>query len=130
MAPITVRVVEYHLLDPEGNPTETFVLITNLRDPRPPRPRNWPSCTTTVGGSRTRSARSKSGLKAAGVVLRWKSPDGAEQELWALLCVYHAIREFMCTGAELAEHDPLRSSIVVALDAVRGPVGDPTAIPP
>jgi hypothetical protein len=64
------------------------------------------------------------------VVLRSKTPDGAEQELWALLCAYHAIRELMCAAAELAEHDPLRLSFVAALDAVRGPVGDPAAFPP
>ena len=64
------------------------------------------------------------------MVLRSKTPDGAEQELWALLCAYHAIRELMCAAAELAEHDPLRLSFVAALDAVRGPVGDPAAFPP
>jgi len=25
-----------------------------------------------------------------------QAPDGAEQELWALLCAYHAIRELIC----------------------------------
>ena len=38
----------------------------------------------------------KSQLKGDGVVLRSKTPDGAEQELWALLCAYHAIRELIC----------------------------------
>ena len=57
-------------------------------------------------------------------------PDGAEQELWAMLCAYHAVRELICAAAELTDKDPLRCSFVAALDAVRGPVGDPAAFPP
>jgi Transposase DDE domain len=72
----------------------------------------------------------KSQLKGDGVVLRSKTPDGAEQELWALLCAYHAIRELICAAAELTDQDPLRLSFIAALDAVRGPIGDPAAFPP
>jgi len=63
-------------------------------------------------------------------VLRSKTPDGAEQELWALLCAYHAIRGLICAAAELTDQDPLRPSFIAALDAVCGPVGDPAALPP
>ncbi|MHB8186123.1 MAG: transposase [Dermatophilaceae bacterium] len=72
----------------------------------------------------------KSGLKGDGVVLDSKTPDGAEQELWALLCAYHAIRELICAAAELTDQDPLRLSLFAALDAAAGPVGDPAAFPP
>ena len=72
----------------------------------------------------------KSQLKGDSVVLRSKTPDGAEQELWALLCAYHAIRELICAAAELTDQDPLRISFIAAPDAVRGPVGDPAALPP
>jgi hypothetical protein len=61
-------------------------------------------------------------------VLPSTTPDGAEQELWALLCAYHAIRELICAAAELTDQDPLRLSFIAALDAVRGPVGDPAAL--
>ena len=63
-------------------------------------------------------------------MLRSKTPDGAEQECWALLCAYHAIREVICAAATLTDDDPLRLSFVNALDAVRGPVGDQAAFPP
>ena len=69
-------------------------------------------------------------MKGAGIVLRSKTPDGAEQEIWALLCAYHAIRELICAAAALARADPLRISFVNALDTVRQPVGDPGAFPP
>ncbi|MGO8883477.1 MAG: transposase domain-containing protein [Streptosporangiaceae bacterium] len=69
-------------------------------------------------------------MKGAGVVLRSRTPDGAAQEIWALLCAYHAIREMICAAAALAARDPLRISFASALDTVRGPVGDPAAFPP
>ncbi|MHB8300601.1 MAG: transposase [Dermatophilaceae bacterium] len=71
----------------------------------------------------------KSGLKGDRVVLDSKTPDGAEQELWALLCV-DDIRELICAAAELTDQDPLRLSLFAALDATAGPVGDPAAFPP
>ena len=72
----------------------------------------------------------KTGMKGAGIVLRSKTPDGAEQEIWALLCAYHAIRELICAAAAFARADPLRISFASALDTVRQPVGNPGAFPP
>jgi hypothetical protein len=69
-------------------------------------------------------------MKGAGVVLRSKTPDGAEQEIWALLCACHAIREMICAAAALARQDPLRISFVSAPGTVRAPVGNPGAFPP
>ena len=69
-------------------------------------------------------------MKGAGIVLRSKTPDGAEQEIWALLCAYHAIREVICAAAALARQDPLRISFANALDVVRGPVGSPGSFSP
>jgi Transposase DDE domain len=128
--PITVRVVEYHLLTADGTPTETFVLLTALLDPETAPAAELAELYHARWQIENAFGAFKSQLKGDGVVLRSKTPDGAEQELWALLCAYHAIRELMCAAAELAEHDPLRLSFVAALDAVRGPVGDPAAFPP
>lgn len=128
--PITVRVVEYHLLEDDGTPTETFVLLTTLLDPETAPAAELAELYHARWQIENAFGAFKSQLKGDGVVLRSKTPDGAEQELWALLCAYHAIRELMCAAAELAEHDPLRLSFVAALDAVRGPVGDPAAFPP
>ena len=128
--PITVRVVEYHLLEADGSPTEVFALLTTLLDPETARAAELAELYHARWQIENAFSALKSQLKGDGVVLRSKTPDGAEQELWALLCAYHAIRELMCAAAELAEHDPLRLSFVAALDAVRGPVGDPAAFPP
>jgi hypothetical protein len=127
---ITVRVIEYQLTDDEGNITETFALITTLLDPAAAPGRELAELYHDRWQIETALGAFKSQLKGDGVVLRSKTPDGAEQELWALLCAYHAIRDLICAAATLAEQDPLRISFVNALDAVRGPVGDPGAFPP
>ena len=129
-APITVRVVEYHLLTEDGSPTETFALLTNLLDPDTAPAGELAELYHARWQIENAFSAFKSQLKGDGVVLRSKTPDGAEQELWALLCAYHAIRELICAAADLTERDPLRLSFAAALDAVRGPVGDPAAFPP
>lgn len=128
--PITVRVVEYHLLDQQGSPTETFALLSTLLDPDTAPAAELARLYHARWQIENAFAAFKSQLKGDGIVLRSKTPDGAEQELWALLCGYHAIREVICAAAELTDRDPLRISFVAALDAVRGPVGDPAAFPP
>lgn len=62
-------------------------------------------------------------MKGPGVVLRSKTPDGVIQEIWALLCAYHVVRELISAAAALAAEDPLRICLVNALDVVRSQVG-------
>ena len=128
--PITVRVVEYHLLAADGSVTETFALVTTLLDPDTAPAAELAELYHARWQIENALSALKSQLRGDGVVLRSKTPDGAEQEVWALLCAYHAIRELVCAAADLTERDPLRLSFVAALDAVRGPVGDPAAFPP
>ena len=54
-----------------------------------------------------------------GYVLRSRDRAGAEQELWALLTVYQAMRMAMTAAAEAAGTDPDRASFTVALEAAR-----------
>jgi hypothetical protein len=129
-ADLTVRVIEYHLTDDQGEVTETFALITTLLDPTAAPARELAELYHDRWQIETAIGAFKSQLKGDGVVLRSKTPDGAEQELWALLCAYHAIRDLICAAATLVDQDPLRISFVTALDAVRAPVGDPGAFPP
>src|SRR5450755_110329 len=127
---ITVRVIEYRLQDAAGAVTETFTLITTLTGPGARAARELAELYHARWEIETALGAFKSGMKGAGVVLRSKTPDGAEQEIWALLCAYHAIREMICAAAALARQDPLRISFVSALDTVRSPVGNPGAFPP
>ncbi len=126
----TVRVIEYQLEDEAGEVSETFALITTLLDPGAAPARELAGLYHARWQIETALGAFKSEMKGAGVVLRSKTPDGAEQEIWALLCAYQAIREMICAAAALARSDPLRISFVSALDTVRGPVGNPGAFPP
>jgi hypothetical protein len=127
---ITVRVIEYHLQDASGEVTETFALITTLLDCETAPARQLAELYHARWEIETALGAFKTEMKGAGIVLRSKTPAGAEQEIWALLCAYHAIRELICAAAALASQDPLRISFVNALDVVRGPVGNPGSFPP
>jgi hypothetical protein len=54
-----------------------------------------------------------------GYVLRSRDRTGAEQELWALLAVYQALRMAMTAAAEAAGADPDRASFTAALESAR-----------
>jgi hypothetical protein len=59
----------------------------------------------------------------AGRVLRSKDPVGIEQELWAILCAYQALRIVMVdAAASRAGTDPDRCGFTIALEAARDSV--------
>ena len=55
-----------------------------------------------------------------GRVLRSQDPPGLEQEIWALLTLYQALRRAMVTAAETVPGtDPDRASFTIALETAR-----------
>ena len=57
---------------------------------------------------------------AQGRILRSKDPAGIEQEMWALLTLYQALRTAMCDAVEsVPGTDPDRASFTVAYQAAR-----------
>ena len=129
-ADITVRVIEYRLEDEDGNVTETFALITTLLDPGAAPARELAELYQARWEIETALGSLKTQVKGPGIVLRSKTPDGVVQEIWALLCACHAVRELISAAAALARQDPLRICFVNALDIVRGPVGNPGCFSP
>ena len=129
-ADIVARVIEYRLEDEDGNVTETFALITTLLDPASAPARELAELYRARWQIETALGALKAQMKGAGIVLRSKTPDGVIQEIWALLCAYHAVREMISAAAALAGKDPLRICFVNALDVVRGPVGNPGPFSP
>ena len=127
---IIVRVIEYRLEDQDGTVTETFTLITTLLDPDAAPARELAELYRARWEIETALGSLKTQMKGAGIVLRSKTPDGVIQEVWALLCAYHAVRELISAAAALAREDPLRICFVNALDVVRGPVGTPGSFSP
>jgi len=129
-ADIVVRVIEYRLEDEHGNVTETFTLITTLLDPAAAPAGELAELYRARWEIETALGSLKTQVKGSGVVLRSKTPDGVIQEIWALLCACHAVRDLTAAAAALARQDPLRICFVNALDVVRGPVGQPGPFPP
>jgi hypothetical protein len=127
---ITVRVIEYRLEGEDGNVTETFTLITTLLDPVTAPALELAQLYQARWEIETALGSLKTQVKGSGVVLRSKTPDGVVQEVWALLCAYHAVRELIAAAAGLAGKDPLRICFANALDVVRGPVGEPGGFSP
>ena len=127
---ITVRVIGYRLEDGQGNVTETFTLITTLLGPGAAPARELAELYQARWEIETALGSLKTQLKGAGIVLRSKTPDGVIQEVWALLCAYHAVRELISAAAAMARQDPLRICFVNPLDVVRGPVGTPGSFSP
>ena len=129
-ADIIVRVIEYRLEDEQGEVTETFTLITTLTDPGAAPARELAELDQARWEIETALGSLKAQMKGPGVVLRSKTPDGVIQEIWALLCAYHAVRELISAAAALARQDPLRICFVNALNVVRSPVGNPGPFSP
>ena len=100
-----------------------FALITNLLDP---------DDAPALDLARNYSERwhievlfrlVKVDLRTPGGILRSRSPQGVRQEIWALLCLYQALRTLITQAALIAQLDATRISFPPALDAVKDSVG-------
>jgi hypothetical protein len=123
---LTVRIIEYSVLttdsdadaDADGEQvSELFCLATTLTDPATAPAlelelaqlyaQRW-EFETLLGALKTRQ-------RGPRIVLRSHTPDGVRQELWAMFCVYHALRELIVTAADPAGIDPRRISFTHTL---------------
>jgi hypothetical protein len=115
---LTVRIIEYSVLTTDENGeqvSELFCLATTLTDPATAPAlelaalyaQRW-EFETLLGALKTRQ-------RGPRIVLRSHTPDGVRQELWAMFCVYHALRELVVTAAEPAGIDPRRISFTHTL---------------
>lgn len=120
--PIRVRVIEYSVVttDEHGQEvSELFALATTLLDTDA-----YPAIELAqLYHARWQAETGIGDLKTAirggpEVVLRSKTPAGVEQEFWAMLCVYQAIRELISYAAPTGL-DPGRVSFKRAVEAAR-----------
>jgi hypothetical protein len=118
---MTVRVIEYSVCDDDGA-FEVFALITTLLDPEQ---------APAIELARIHADRwqveilfhlVKVDLRRPGGVLRSRTAEGVRQELWALLCLYQALRSLISRTAVIAGLDPARISFPPVLDAVKDSV--------
>ena len=128
--PVTVRVIEYVIDDGRAPADERYRLITTLLSPDEAPAAELAGLYAQRWEFETALDELKTHQRGAKVVLRSRSPDGVEQEVWGFLLVHWAIRELMHTAALGAEIDPDRVSFTRALRLARRTVTDQAAFSP
>ena len=68
--------------------------------------------------------------RGAGVILRSRKPELAEQEIWGLLPTHHGIRHPIREAADQAELDPDRMSFIRTLPVIRRQISGQAAFSP
>jgi len=121
--PIPVRVVEYTVTstDTSDNTTtsEQFRLITTLTDPATAPARELAQLYHQRWQIETALGALKTEQRGSGIVLRSHQPAGVLQELWAMFCVYHAIRDLAFHAAIHHTLDPTQISFKHAIETAR-----------
>jgi hypothetical protein len=120
--PVTVRVIEYSVVTAgeDGEETsELFALATTLLDPAAHPAGELALLYHARWQAETGIGDLKTAIRGGpDVVLRSRTPAMAQQEFWALLCVYQAIRDLISYAAPPGL-DPARISFKRALEAAK-----------
>ena len=72
----------------------------------------------------------KTHLRGSSTVLRSKTPDLVQQELWGLLLAHFAVRQLMAQAAWRQELDPDRLSFMHAVRVIKRKLPQAAAVPP
>jgi hypothetical protein len=113
-----VRVVEYEVVNREGK-GELFCLITTIMDPELASAADLAEAYQQRWEFESSLDEIKTHQRGRGAVLRSKSPEMVEQEIWALLLTHYAIRHLMAEAADQADIDPDRLSFLRSLRVIR-----------
>ena len=125
---LRVRVIEYQL---EGPPkAETYRLMTTLLDPQQAPAAELAALYPERWELEGAFDELKTHLRGGQVVLRSKTPELIEQELYGLLLAHRAVRALMLKAARQAELDPDRLSFTHAVRVVRRKLAARPASPP
>ena len=116
--PLNVRVIDYTIDDGRDNP-EQYRLLTTILDPDQASASELAAAYTQRWEIESVFDELKSHQRGPRAVLRSKSPDLVQQEMWGHLCCHFAIRTLMLDAAIHAGHDPDRISFVAALRIAR-----------
>lgn len=113
-----VRVFEYEVAG-RGDEAELFTLVTTILDPEEAPAIELAAAYHERWEIELAIDEIKTHQKGSAAILRSKSPEMAEQELWGLLLTHYAIRQLMTEAADQAEIDPDRLSFIRSLRVVR-----------
>ena len=124
-----VRVIDYSLDDGRNNET-TYQLITTILDPAEASATDLALTYSQRWEIESVFDELKTHQRGPRAVLRSKSPDLVQQEIWGHLCCHYAIRTLMWEAAAHAGTDPDRVSFVAALRISRRSIAHEGDFPP
>src|SRR5215211_5872938 len=128
---ITVRVIEYTLSDPgRRTSVDRYRLVTTILDPTQAPAAELAALYTERWEIETALAELKTTQRGPKQILRSKTPDGIEQEVWAHLLVHYALRAVIHHAALAEDLDPDRLSFIRTLRVVRRHTIARPAFPP
>ena len=125
-----VRVVRYDVPDRAGDRAgdELIVLVTTITSPQAAPAAELAAAYHQRWEHETGNAQLKTYLRGPGRVLRSRSPQLAQQEIWGYLLAHYAISALICEAATNAGIDPDRVKFKRTLRIIRRAVGP--AFPP
>ncbi len=125
-----VRVIDYTLQDSATPVHDSYRLVTNLLDPQAAPALELAALYHERWEIEGVFDEFKTHLRANSTVLRSKTPELVEQELWGLLLAHFAIRQLMAQAAWPRGLDPDRLSFTHAVRVIKRKMPQAAAVPP
>jgi hypothetical protein len=125
-----VRVIDYTLQDSATPVQPGYRLVTNLLDAQAAPALELAALYHERWEIESVFDELKTHLHANSTVLRSKTPELVEQELWGLLLAHFAIRQLMVQAAWPSGIDPDRLSFTHALRVIKRKMPQAAAVPP
>ena len=126
----TVRVIEYELAESATPTQDSYRLLTNLLDANQAPAEELAALYHERWEIEGVFDEFKTHLRANSTVLRSKTPDLVQQELWGLLLAHFAIRQLMTQAAWPRGLDPDRLSFTHAVRVIKRKMPQAAAVPP
>ena len=125
-----VRVIEYTLKESATPVQNSYRLLTNILNPEAAPALELAALYHERWEIESVFDEFKTHMRSASTVLRSKTPELVEQELWGLLMAHFAIRQLMEQAAWHQGVDPDRLSFTHALRVIKRKMPQAAAIPP
>lgn len=125
-----VRVIDYTLEDSATAVEPSYRLLTNILDPHAAPALEMAALYQQRWEIEGVFDEFKTHLRANSTVLRSKTPELVQQELWGLLLAHFAIRQLMVRAAWQRELDPDRLSFTHAVRVIKRKMPQAAAVPP
>jgi hypothetical protein len=127
---LTVRVIEYELHGSATPTQDSYRLLTNVLEPETAPGEELAALYHQRWEIEGVFDEFKTHLRASSTVLRSKTPDLVQQELWGLLLAHFAIRQLMAQAAWDRGLDPDHLSFSHAVRVIKRKMPQAAALPP